>query len=164
MICHQKKPITIESYDWIFNKRNGVIEAMSRIAIASNDGIMINEHFGKTKEFFIYEADEEGNYKLLERRLNPRFLEETPSNVKDGFFVDVESVLVAQIGAKAEQRIHDRGIVVLLVDDEIEKTLEGYKKRRKFILKGGVPRPHQMRKQVENSGEGCGGPCKGKAQ
>lgn len=41
-----------------------------KVAIASNDGKRINEHFGKTLSFLIYEIKEDGSYKFLESRKN----------------------------------------------------------------------------------------------
>lgn len=41
---------------------------MLKVAVASTDGIHINEHFGRASEFMIYEVDEEGKYSLIENR------------------------------------------------------------------------------------------------
>jgi nitrogen fixation protein NifX len=109
---------------------------MSKVAVASTDGIMINEHFGRSKEFLIYEVDEDGTYKFLERRENTTH----ESNGHDQtiqttaqLLADVEVVLVKQIGPGAEQELRSKGVIALPVNSTIEKALQAYGKRRKFI-------------------------------
>ena len=39
-----------------------------RVAAASSDGIVINQHFGRADIFYIYEVTGKGNYRFLETR------------------------------------------------------------------------------------------------
>ncbi|HWR42655.1 NifB/NifX family molybdenum-iron cluster-binding protein [Sporomusa sp.] len=108
---------------------------MSRVAVASTDGISINEHFGRSKEFLIYEVEETGEYKFIERREN------NAQSVHDGkdhtttarLLADVEVVLVSQIGPRAEQELRSHGVIALPVSGPIDKALKAYGKRGKFI-------------------------------
>jgi len=106
---------------------------MSKVAVASTDGITINEHFGRTEEFWIYESDEGGNYQFIERRKNT--LEESKDHhaTTVQLLADVEVVLVNKIGPGAEKELRREGIIALSVSGSIDKALIAYSKRGKFI-------------------------------
>lgn len=38
-----------------------------KIAVASSDGIVVNNHFGRAKEFYIYQIDETEQLHFLEK-------------------------------------------------------------------------------------------------
>ncbi|HEY3425950.1 MAG TPA: NifB/NifX family molybdenum-iron cluster-binding protein [Negativicutes bacterium] len=117
---------------------------MSRVAIASTDGVEINEHFGRAKQFLIYEIDEAGAYKFLERRENI-FDDANDRHVATArLLADVEVVLVNKIGPVAEQELQRQGVMALTVSGSIEKALTAYAKRGKFI-----------RNYVQRSVKGC---------
>jgi nitrogen fixation protein NifX len=125
---------------------------MSKVAVASTDGIFINEHFGRSKEFLIYEVDEKGEYKFLERRENiPHDPNESHGHIVTTtaeLLADVEVVLVKQIGPGAEQELRNKGVIALSVNSSIEKALQAYGKRGKFIKNG-----------IRRSGSGCQSSC-----
>ncbi|WP_371379647.1 NifB/NifX family molybdenum-iron cluster-binding protein [Sporomusa aerivorans] len=109
---------------------------MPKVAVASTDGITINEHFGRTKEFWIYEAAESGAYTFLERRETPpavRTLSVHATGNAVELLYDVEAVLVARIGRQAELELRARGIYALQVTGLIDKALAAYGKRGKLI-------------------------------
>lgn len=110
---------------------------MPKAAIASTDGITINEHFGRAKAFLIYEVDDAGAYTFLERReLDKEQTVEADSHEAGTAFQllsDVEVVLVAKIGPTSEQELRKRGIIPLAVTGAIGKALEAYGKRGKYI-------------------------------
>lgn len=43
-------------------------EAGYKIAVASTDGIVVNSHFGRAEDFYIYQIDEQEQVSLLEKR------------------------------------------------------------------------------------------------
>ena len=45
-----------------------------KVAIASNDGKRINEHFGKTLSFLIYEIRDDGGYKFRNQEKIPHLM------------------------------------------------------------------------------------------
>lgn len=116
---------------------------MSKVAVASTDGISVDEHFGRSKEFLIYEVEEGGAFKFLERR-----------NVNDGsnqshdtvlqttveLLEDMEVVLAKQIGPGAEKELRGKGVIALSINGSIEKALNAYGKRGKFIKNGMIHR------------------------
>ncbi|MBP2636217.1 MAG: dinitrogenase iron-molybdenum cofactor [Firmicutes bacterium] len=123
---------------------------MAKVAIASTDGVTINEHFGKAKEFWVYEVAETGAYTFLERREIPQGIDDSsnhPASKAIELLSDVEAVLVTQIGRQAEQELRTKGILAFAVNRLIDKALESYGKRGKYI-KTNAP---------INATAGCGG-------
>ncbi len=97
-----------------------------KIAIPTNDGINISAHFGRCREFLIFDA-RNGKVKLIETRINAG-CHEHGSGPSDGVaedhshsgFVDAlrdcETVLCGGIGAGAVAALKAGGIPVVLVD------------------------------------------------
>ena len=109
---------------------------MSKVAIASTEGITINEHFGRSKEFWIYEIDENGSYTFLQKREVPRDITaaaQHPAITAIELLSDVEAVLATQIGRQAELELRARGILSLTVNSQVDKALAAYAKRGKYI-------------------------------
>jgi predicted Fe-Mo cluster-binding NifX family protein len=96
-----------------------------KIAVPTNDGINISAHFGRCREFLIFEA-QNGQVKLIETRINGG-CHEHGSGSSDGAagnhshsgFVDAlrdcETVLCSGIGAGAVEALKAGGIPVVLV-------------------------------------------------
>ncbi|HWR09581.1 NifB/NifX family molybdenum-iron cluster-binding protein [Sporomusa sp.] len=126
---------------------------MSRVAVASTDGIAINEHFGRSKEFWIYEVAETGEYQFIERRESNAQAAHAGKghSFTAQLLADVEVVLATQIGPRAEQELQSYGVIALPVSGPIDKALKTYGKRRKFI-KDNIPRA-----SITSHPGGCGG-------
>ena len=95
-----------------------------KIAIPTNDGINLSAHFGRCRQFLIFEA-RNGEVKLIETRMNAGChghgssdgAAEHPSH--SGFVEalrDCETVLCGGIGAGAVEALKAAGITVVLVD------------------------------------------------
>ena len=95
-----------------------------KIAIPTNDGINLSAHFGRCRQFLIFEA-RNGEVKLIETRMNAGChghgssdgAAEHPSH--SGFvdaLRDCETVLCGGIGAGAVEALKAAGITVVLVD------------------------------------------------
>ncbi|NLK95900.1 MAG: hydrogenase [Clostridiales bacterium] len=111
-----------------------------RIAIASNDGININEHFGSAKYFLIVEVDDKGNYVNKENRI----IEESSikSNCGSGcnngcggkgdfatsyrvsLISDCRALLCKKIGTNFEKQLGRKGIISYQIDNSIEEALK----------------------------------------
>ena len=133
---------------------------MSKVAVASTDGVSINEHFGRAKEFLIYENAEGGTYKFLERREN--ILDNSRDNhaTTAQLIADVEVVLVNKIGPVAEKELQRHGVIALAISGPIDKALAAYEKRGKFI-RNSVRRSVQGCQPHGNNGDcGCSKGCK----
>lgn len=131
---------------------------MSKVAVASTDGITINEHFGRAREFLIYEVDETGVYQLLEKRTVQRPVDPATHAASRAveLLTDVEAVLVTQIGPRAEIELLGKGVFALAVTGPIAKALETYGRRGKLLRSIKVARPTSGCPGVSGAGL-CGG-------
>ena len=97
-----------------------------KIAIPTNDGINISAHFGRCREFLIFEV-QNGQVKLIETRINAGCHEHGSGSSDGGAqqhshsgFVerlrDCDTVLCGGIGAGAVEALKAGGIPVVLVD------------------------------------------------
>lgn len=101
-----------------------------RVAVASSDGKVINQHFGHAQQFLIFDFDKNGNYEYVETRKNEPScsggdhtsdaLECTLDVIKD-----TKIVLASQIGPGASQFLISKGIQTLMmplfIDDALAK-------------------------------------------
>lgn len=117
-----------------------------KIAVASTDGKVVNQHFGKAEEFYILEADEEGSFVCLEiRKVRPvcEGGEHNDIQLKEAIknLQDCPYVLVSRIGNRAEIALDAAGIRVFelpgIISDsvvemvkylEIQNMISSYKK------------------------------------
>ena len=103
-----------------------------KYAVATKDGISINEHFGHAKQFYIYEVA--GNEcSLLEKRQVEHYcLGQTSSKTAMATIIraieDCEAVLVAKIGEGPTTKL--KAVNVVAVSDyayeEIKESLISY--------------------------------------
>ncbi len=99
-----------------------------KIAVATTDGKYIDQHFGSSKEFHIFEVDDNGEYIFVEIRKKSADNEGENShkgNLKASAEIlsDCSKVLVAQIGLGAEQFLKSKGITAYSVSDRIDNAL-----------------------------------------
>lgn len=130
---------------------------MLKIAVASNDGITVDEHFGRAQIFRIYEVQDNGTSRLLENRdIKPHSLgSPVPAHSADVSveqLSDVDVVLAAQIGPNSRQSLSDRGIRSFALSGPLEKALSSYGRRHK-LLDVNIP---DIPKGYNSSGKGCG--------
>jgi len=99
-----------------------------KIAVASTDGKVVNQHFGKADQFYIIEVDEDNRYELVELRKLPPVCQggdhdddAIQRNVKS--LSDCQYVLVSRIGQRAENELEGQGISVYIIPDIIEDAL-----------------------------------------
>ena len=99
-----------------------------KIAVASTDGKVVNQHFGKADQFYIIEVDDESRYKLVELRKLPPVCQggdhdddAIQRNVK--LLSDCQYVLVSRIGQRAENELEGQGISVYIIPDIIDDAL-----------------------------------------
>lgn len=103
-----------------------------RIAVASKDGRLIDQHFGHAERFLIYEADE-GEIRFLEERAVEKYCSGDIEHRYDAdrlekFYEaikDCSLLLVSRIGTIPEKELLKRGIKTFILWDRIE---EGIKK------------------------------------
>lgn len=97
-----------------------------KIAIPTNDGVNISAHFGRCRQFLIFEAHD-GQVELIETRVNAGChghgsgssdvaAEDHSHTGFVGALQDCETVLCSGIGAGAVEALKAGGIRVLLVE------------------------------------------------
>lgn len=100
-----------------------------RIALASRDGKVINEHFGRAAEFYIVDIQSDGTYKFIEKR-SVKPLCSAGKHSGDALadhisaLRDCVAVLVSQIGPSARRALEISGIKTFEHADYIDSALE----------------------------------------
>lgn len=112
------------------NKESAQPEARGyKVAVASSDGIVVNQHFGRADTFYIYVVEETGKYQLYEKR------KVTPvcngGNHKDDElrgnimkFRDCKYILVSRIGMGAANIVEQFGIIPMELPGMIQESIE----------------------------------------
>lgn len=102
-----------------------------KVAFASSDGKVVNQHFGRTKQFLIVEIDNK-DYKYVETRINEPSCQEfqhteDAMNKAIELIADCKTVFVARIGQGALAQVESRGIKGIeapyFIEDIIDKIL-----------------------------------------
>ncbi len=109
-----------------------------RIAVASSDGKMVNQHFGKATQFFILDVDND-TIKLVEvRKIVPPCGSSEYSGHDDNALskavtpiADCEAVLCSRIGIGAQEELRSQGIEPVDTRDFIEAAVQSYVQYRK---------------------------------
>jgi len=99
-----------------------------RVAVASTDGKYVNEHFGRAKQFLVFEFNDNG-YQFIELRqnlpsCNIEQSDESGHSRTVELLADCKAVLVARIGPGAEQYLIQHGIKALTIPDFIDEALK----------------------------------------
>jgi len=107
-----------------------------RIAITTKDGVTVNEHFGKAKEFYIYDIAD-GALKAIEKRevtpycasaegetLNPNheFSIDKFGVVYDAI-KDCNVLYTQQIGDTPKEKLKEMGVMVQLCSCKVESLI-----------------------------------------
>ena len=106
------------------------------VAVASDDGINVNMHFGWAHELLIYKVEEDGTYNLVDERVVPELRRcETPVETKQDDQTDAEGSENERLGNKTQTTNSSTG-------EQIADSGE--------LQKGSIKR------FLEQSGVGCG--------
>jgi len=103
-----------------------------RVAVASKDGISINEHFGHAKLFWIYDIDDEGCWFKEKRDVDHYCLgghSDKSALPKILYTIsDCKAVFVAKIGEGPAEKLTNKGIKAIAeyTWEEIEYSLTDY--------------------------------------
>ena len=102
------------------------------IGIVSSDGKNINEHFGRAKEYFIYEIDNE-LIKFIEKRESPE--QAGIWELVYEVLKDCKYIFAGAAGVHPVNFFALKGIKVAAGEGDIDKALKGFIKRRRIIEK-----------------------------
>ncbi len=115
---------------------------MVKVAVASTDGIVVNQHFGRAKEFYILEVNEDdGKYNPVEKRNVDSVCQ--GGNHDDAQLAaaarqlsDCQIVLVSRIGNRARYALEDAGIdayeIPGIIGESVDKLVR-YRKVQNLI-------------------------------
>jgi predicted Fe-Mo cluster-binding NifX family protein len=116
-----------------------------KVAVASQDGRVVHQHFGRATQFLIYEI-EGTECRLIEIRKNQPPCgsasedgevghAENPMQRSVELLGDCRAVIVAQIGPGAVEKLSNRGIHAFVIPDFIDAAL------RRLIASGRLAEP-----------------------
>lgn len=103
-----------------------------KIAVASTDGIVVNQHFGRADKFLIYEVNDDGSYSFIETRTVEPVCsfgnhddDKLTANLKK--ISGCRYLLVSRIGSGASIRAEQLGITPMelpgMIEDSIQKVI-----------------------------------------
>jgi len=94
-----------------------------RIAIASDDGEYVNQHFGKTDSFLIYEISDEGVVFVEDREIKANSSSEKKEILLAEQLRDCKAVFVTKIGMTASRYLYQQDIKSFQVDFSLNHIL-----------------------------------------
>ncbi len=98
-----------------------------RIAVATNDGKMVNEHFGKAGRFLIFILDNAGYDLLEERKTSLSCSDQGHSDDllerKADLISDCKAVVISRIGPGATDLLIERGVVPFSFQGSVREAL-----------------------------------------
>lgn len=109
------------------------MDIIVKVAVASSDGIVINQHFGRADIFYIYELSDDRGVQFIEKRIGKPFCHGGEHNEQDllgsvELLADCKKVLVLQIGKGAEEELLNCNIEPVIARGMIEEVLEKIRK------------------------------------
>jgi nitrogen fixation protein NifB len=141
---------TAEMLKYFANMKVGNAARNKRVAVASNEGLMVNLHLGEAPSFYIFEEDED-RYKLIEQRSTPQSGTGDERWIRLGEILnDCRGLLIAGIGERPTQILEGKfGLDVIEMTGLISEGLDG-------IFKGKEIRSLNRREMQQ-----CGSACTG---
>jgi predicted Fe-Mo cluster-binding NifX family protein len=105
-----------------------------KVAVASQDRVVVHQHFGHATQFLIYEVQEDGCH-LVEIRENKPACGTGQPDGESGhdedamqrtvdLLLDCRAVVIARIGSAAVEKLSARGIQAFVIPDFIDSALQ----------------------------------------
>jgi predicted Fe-Mo cluster-binding NifX family protein len=113
-----------------------------RVAVATSDGVQIDQHLGQATGFLIYDVEPTGKFDFVERRASSGPVKVDPhvwSSVS-AILEDVDLVLAARAGRGASQVLAEHGILAVAVTGPVEQALIACGRRGWLLERGPVRR------------------------
>lgn len=127
------------------------LEKRTCVAVASREGMLINEHLGRATHFYVFKIDEE-SFSLVEVRNAPQ-----PGAGIDRWLKladllkDCHTILVNQAGQSPKVVLNGSGLKVIVTEGMIDQALQN-------LLDGKTPQPVvSVKKCCSSDGCKCGG-------
>lgn len=107
---------------------NSIDKTVIRVAVASSDGKIVNEHFGVAHRFLIFEYDGNKFAFLESRESDPAYQTQRHDNnalARTAELIgDCGYIIASRIGPGAVQALLDRGIRAYVDADSVKESLE----------------------------------------
>lgn len=112
-------------------KEDKTVKAIKRFAVATDSGVVVDCHFGRAKQFYVYEMDGE-----VARLLETRNVDQYCSGSEDcddaedrlsGIYEavsDCDAVLTMRIGEVPRRRLTEKGLRVITTYDVVESAIK----------------------------------------
>lgn len=104
-----------------------------RIAVTSDDGKYVNQHFGQTTHFLLFEVEDDGKYEYLGSvKNNPTCSsdEENKSEQTISLIDDVSILITQNLGKKPLEICIKKGIKPVIsykaIDDALDEVINNY--------------------------------------
>jgi predicted Fe-Mo cluster-binding NifX family protein len=99
-----------------------------KIAVASTDGKVVNQHFGRAEKFYILEVNDDNEFYYMEERENIAACNggthsDEGLNLTVQLLIDCKYVLVSQIGPVAEHALSKKGVTAFAISHFIEEAV-----------------------------------------
>ena len=122
-----------------------------RVAVATSDGVQIDQHLGHATGFWIYDVEPTGAVEFVERRTSAGLARVDPHDwASVGALLEgVDLVLAAQAGPGASRLLAEHGVLALAITGPVERALVACG-RRGWLLERGPAR------QAARPDECCG--------
>lgn len=98
------------------------LENRPYIAVASHEGLLVNEHLGRARHLWIYGRNGD-DFKLIETRQTPPGGGDIRWRQLAGLLRDCKAVLVSAAGPKPTEALTKSGVKVIVVEAVIEQVL-----------------------------------------
>lgn len=97
-----------------------------KVSVPTNDGVKIFPGMlGRAKFFFVYEIENGGDIRLVEKRINPFENTMQPLKTLDVYELidDCSIIIAARIGKKGATRLRERGLNLIFKVGNIHETV-----------------------------------------
>ncbi len=128
------------------------------VAVASMEGVLINQHLGETDRFLIYAMGEEGT--------RPVFVESRPAPPPGGgtmrweavasLLLDCRALLVNGAGESPKKVLNGSGVEVYTLEGLIEEGVSGVYTGKDMSRMTRISRMHACKTSCTGTGSGCG--------
>ncbi len=100
-----------------------------KVAVASSDGKVVNQHFGHSKQFIVFNVEAAGKWSFCETRSTDPICsngEHKTSSLDKlvALLSDCKVIIVSRIGPVAAQALNAEGILVYSIPDFIDTALK----------------------------------------
>lgn len=130
-------------------------ESSCRIAVATYEGLLVNQHLGEANRVQVYRLEATGWVQENERSLPPRGGGDARWSQVAEILGDCDELWVSGIGENPRRILERTGLVVRIIEGFINQILEKYQPGTSLEYYE-VHRPHRCGEFCGGSGTGCG--------